>query len=240
MNCIIVDDEPLARKAIEILLKDTPQLSLTGAFNNAQTASAFMQGKTVDLVFLDIQMPGITGIEFAKTIPPQTLVIFTTAYSEYAIDSYEVDAVDFLVKPIETDRFTKAVNKAIAYHSLLLNEEKNSLETTEDDFFFVKSDRKYFKIHFDEILFIEGLKNYVVIQMDTQRVITKMTLKTISDYLPQKNFFRINKSYIVNTQKMTSFDNNDLFIRSYEIAIGSNYRDAFFEEFVSKLIKKCI
>jgi len=238
MNCIIVDDEPLARKAIEILLKDTPQLSLTETFNNAQTASVFMQENTVDLVFLDIQMPGITGIEFAKTIPLQTLVIFTTAYSEYAIDSYEVDAVDFLVKPIETERFTKAVNKASAYHSLLLNEEKNSLETTEDDFFFVKSDRKYFKIHFDEILFIEGLKNYVVIQMDTQRVITKMTLKTISDYLPPKNFFRINKSYIVNTQKITSFDNNDLFIRSYEIAIGNNYRGAFFEEFINKLVKK--
>jgi len=238
MNCIIVDDEPLARKAIEILLEDNPQLSLAGTFNNAQTASAFMRENTVDLVFLDIQMPGITGIEFAKTIPSQTLVIFTTAYSEYAIDSYEVDAVDFLVKPIETERFTKAVNKASAYHSLLLNEEKNSLETTEDDFFFVKSDRKYFKIHFDEILFIEGLKNYVVIQMDTQRVITKMTLKTISDYLPPKNFFRINKSYIVNTQKITSFDNNDLFIRSYEIAIGNNYRGAFFEEFINKLVKK--
>jgi len=238
MNCIIVDDEPLARKAIEILLKDTPELSLTGTFNNAQTASAFMQENTVDLVFLDIQMPGITGIEFAKTIPSQTLVIFTTAYSEYAIDSYEVDAIDFLVKPIETERFIKAVNKAITYHSLLLNEEKNNLETIEDDFFFVKSDRKYFKINFDEILFVEGLKNYAVIQMETQRIITKMTLKNISESLPQKKFLRINKSYIVNTQKITSFDNNDLFIQSYEIAIGSNYRDAFFEEFINKLVKK--
>lgn len=238
MNCIIVDDEPLAREAIEILLKDTPQLFLTGTFNNAQTASAFMQRNTVDLVFSDIQMPGITGIEFAKTIPSQTLVIFTTAYSEYAIDSYEVDAIDFLVKPIETERFTKAVNKAVAYHNLLLNEEKNNLETTEDDFFFVKSDKKYFKINFEEILFVEGLKNYVVIQMDSQHIITKMTLKSISDCLPSKNFLRINKSYIVNTQKITSFDNNDLFIQSYEIAIGNNYRDTFFEEFVNKLVKK--
>ena len=237
MNCIIVDDEPLARKAIEILLKDTPQLSLTGAFNNAPAASAFMQKNTVDLVLLDIQMPGITGIEFARTIPPQTLIIFTTAYSEYAIDSYEVDAVDFLVKPIEAERFTKAVNKAVIYHNLLLNEEKNNLETVEDDFFFVKSERKFFKINFDEILFVEGLKNYVVIQLDTRRIITKMTLKTISDYLPQKNFFRINKSYIVNTHKITSFDNNDLFIQSYEIGIGSNYRDSFFDEFVNKLAK---
>ena len=237
MNCIIVDDEPLAREAIEILLKETPQLSLIAAFNNAQSASVFMQDNKVDLIFLDIQMPGITGLEFAKTIPPHTLVIFTTAYSQYAIDSYEVDAVDFLVKPIETERFIKSVSKAIVYHTLLMSEEKNLLEITQDDFFFVKSERRYFKVNFDEILFIEGLKDYVIIQMNTQRIITKMTLKVISTFLPQKNFLRINKSFIVNTDKITSFDNNDVFIQSYEIAIGNSYRDAFFEEFVNKLIK---
>ena len=238
MNCIIVDDEPLAREAIEILLKETPQLSLIKTFNNAQSASAFMQENTVDLIFLDIQMPGITGLEFAKTIAPHTLVIFTTAYSEYAIDSYEVAAIDFLVKPIETERFIRAVNKAATYHNLLLSEEKNNLETTEDDFFFVKSERRYFKINFDEILFIEGLKDYIIIQTNTQRIITKMTLKIISTLLPQKNFFRINKSFIINTQKITSFDNNDVSIQSYEIAIGNNYRNSFFEEFINKLIKR--
>lgn len=238
MKCIIVDDEPLAREAIGLLLKETPQLTLVQTFNNALSASAFMRDNTVDLIFLDIQMPGITGLEFAKTIPPQTLVIFTTAYSEYAIDSYEVDAVDFLVKPIETERFVKATHKAIAYHTLLLNEEKNNLETAEDDFFFVKSERKYFKVNFDEILFVEGLKDYVIIQTTSQRIITKMTLKVISTFLPPKNFFRINKSYIINTQKITSFDNNDVFIQSYEIAIGNSYRTAFLEEFVNKLIKR--
>ena len=237
MNCIIVDDEPLAREAIEILLKETPQLSLTGRFSNAQSASDFMRDNTVDLVFLDIQMPGITGIEFAKTISPHTLVIFTTAYTEYAIDSYEVDAIDFLVKPIETIRFIKAVNKAITYHSLLMNEEKNHLEATEDEFFFVKSERRYFKINFEEILFIEGLKDYVIIQTNSQRIITKMTLKIITAFLSPKIFFRINKSFIINTQKITSFDNNDVFIQSYEIAIGNSYRDAFFEEFINKQIK---
>lgn len=236
MNCIIVDDEPLAREAIEILLKQTPQLSLVGTFNNAQSASDFMQSHTVDLVFLDIQMPGITGLEFAQTISHLTLVVFTTAYSDYAIDSYEVDAIDFLVKPIEPARFVRAVNKAVAYHSLLMNEEKNNLETTKDDFFFVKSDRRYFKINFDEVLFVEGLKDYVIIQTDTQRIITKMTLKSITTFLPAKNFFRINKSFIVNTEKITSFDNNDVFIKSYEIAVGSSYRMAFFDEFVSKRI----
>ena len=238
MNCIIIDDEPLAREAIEILLKETTQLSLINTFNNASSAAAFMNDNPVDLIFLDIQMPGTTGLEFAKTIPQQTLVIFTTAYSEFALDSYEVDAVDFHVKPIETARFIKAANKAIAYHNLLINEEKESLEPFEGDFFFVKSERRYFKINFDEILFIEGLKDYVIIQTNTQRIITKMTLKTIATLLPQKPFFRINKSYIVNTQKITSFNNNDIFIQSHEIAIGANFRDYFFNDFVSKLIKK--
>ena len=238
MNCIIVDDEPLAREAIEILLKETPQISLLKTFNNASSASAFIKDNTVDLIFLDIQMPGTTGLEFAKTIPSQTLVIFTTAYSEYALDSYEVDAVDFLIKPIETARFIKAVNKAETYHALLINEEKENIEPFEGDFFFVKSERRYFKINFDEILFIEGLKDYIIIRTDTQRIITKMTLKAISTLLPQKQFFRINKSHIVNTQKITSFDNNDIFIQSHEIAIGNNIRDIFFNDFVSKLIKK--
>lgn len=238
MNCIIVDDEPLAREAIQILLKETPQLSLIGTFNNARSASAFMAENTVDLIFLDIQMPGITGLEFAKTVSCHTLVIFTTAYAGYAVDSYEVDAVDFLVKPVELERFVKAVNKAVAYHSLLLNEEKDNLEATEDDFFFVKSERRYFKVNFDEILFVEGLKDYVIIQVGDQRIITKMTLKIISTFLPQKNFLRVNKSFIVNTQKINSFDNNDIFIQSYEIAIGNSYRDTFFEDFVNKLIKR--
>ena len=237
MNCIIVDDEPLAREAIEILLKETPQLSLINTFNNASSASAFIKDNPVDLIFLDIQMPGTTGLEFALTIPDQTLVIFTTAYSEYAIDSYEVDAVDFLVKPIETERFVKAVNKAMSYHSLLINEEKESLKPLEGESFFIKSERRYLKINFNEILFIEGLKDYIIIQTETQRIITKITLKTITTLLPKKQFFRINKSYIVNIQKITSFDNNDIFIQSHEIAIGSNFRDTFFKEFVSKLIK---
>ena len=238
MKCIIVDDEPLAREAIEILLKETPQLSIVNTFNNASSASAFIKDNPVDLIFLDIQMPGTTGLEFAKTIPDQTLVIFTTAYSEYAIDSYKVDAVDFLVKPIETERFVKAVNKAISYHNLLINEKKESLEPLEGESFFVKSERRYLKINFNEILFIEGLKDYIIIQTETQRIITKMTLKIIATLLPKKQFFRINKSYIVNIQKITSFDNNDISIQSHEIAIGSNFRDTFFKEFVNKLIKR--
>ena len=192
-----------------------------------------MQITNVDLIFLDIQMPGVNGIEFARSIPKHTLIIFTTAYSEYALDSYEVDAVDYLVKPIDAAKFRKAVDKAITYHSLLLDEDKKSVENVEDECIFVKSDRKYFKVNLKDILFIEGLKDYVIIQLDGQRIITRMNVKTIHDLLPKSIFLRINRSYIVNRNHIESFDNNDVFIKQHEIAIGNSYRDAFFEELLN-------
>ncbi len=234
MNCIIVDDEPLAREAIELLTGENTRLKLTGTFNNALSASRFMEDNPVDLVFLDIQMPGITGIEFARAIPRRTLVIFTTAYTEYALDSYEVGAIDYLVKPVEAERFQKAVEKAMIYHALLLQEEKENIEPIDNEFFFVKSDRRYFKVNFKDILFIEGLKDYVIIQLADQRIITRMNLKTTYELLPKKDFLRVNKSYIVNTNHIDSFDNNDIFIGNYEIAIGNTYRDSFFDTFMKR------
>ena len=238
MNCIIVDDEPLAREAIELLVKDITYLCLTGTFNNAASAAGFMEEHTVDLIFLDIQMPGITGIEFAKKISKRTLIIFTTAYSEYALDSYEVDAIDYLIKPVEPERFRKATDKALSYHSLLLQEEKENIEPAADDYFFVKSDRKYFKVNFEDILFVEGLKDYVILQLEEQRIITRMNLKAMYELLPKSLFLRVNKSYVVNTARIEAFDNNDIFIKTHEIAIGNSYRDSFFEEFVMRKKRK--
>ena len=160
--------------------------------------------------------------------------LYIAAYTEYALDSYEVDAVDYLVKPIEFERFQKAVNKAINYHALLVTGEKENIEEVENDYLFVKSERRYFKVNFEDILFIEGLKDYVILQLKDQRIITKMTLKAMQEQLPASLFFRINKSYIINTRHITSFDNNDVTIRSHEIAIGNSYRDDFFEKFVTK------
>lgn len=236
MRCIIVDDEPIAREGIKILVAEIAQLELLKSFNNAEDASVFITEVSVDLIFLDINMPGINGIEFARSIPKQTLIIFTTAYSQYALDSYEVDAIDYLVKPIDSAKFRKAVNKAIVYHSLLMNEEKESVELNEEGFIFVKSDRKYFKVNLHEILFVEGLKDYVIIQMEDRRIITRMTLKAIHELLPAQIFFRINKSYIINKTHIDSFDNNDVFINKYEIAIGNLYRDEFFQIFANKKI----
>lgn len=236
MNCIIIDDEPLAREAVELLIKEDSRLVLVGIFNNARSAAAFMKDNPIDLIFLDVQMPYINGIDFAKTISSNTLIVFTTAYSEYALDGFEVDAVDYLVKPIEINRFKRAVDKVISYHTLLLNVEKENVGETGDDFIFVKSERRFQKVLYKDILFVEGLKDYVVIQTDNKKIITKMSLKMMEELLPKNLYFRINRSYIVNLEQIESFDNNDVFIDNHEIAIGNNYRDTFFQIFASKKI----
>lgn len=234
MNCIIVDDEPLARRAIEILIEETGGLTLSGMFNSAASASHFMQDNKVDLIFLDIQMPKMTGLEFARSLSDTTLVIFTTAYTQYAVESYDIDAIDYLVKPIELPRFRKAVAKALSYHALLNAEKKENIETMEDDFMFIKSDRKYFKVEYKDILFIEGLKDYSIIQCEGQRLITRINLKNMFEELPVGNFYRVSKSYIINMSHIQAFDNNCVHIKGNEIMIGNNYRDDFFEKVLKR------
>jgi DNA-binding LytR/AlgR family response regulator len=237
MNCIIVDDEPLAREAIQILIDQTDDLDLIGSFNSPNAATNFLANNEVDLIFLDIQMPGINGIEFAKTIPNDTFVIFTTAFSEFATDSYEVDAIDYLIKPVKLERFQKGVDKAQSYYKLFnADYTNNNIENITDDYFFIKADRKIVKIHFNDILFIEGLKDYVVMHTENQKVITAMNIKTIHDQLPKNMFVRVSKSYIINAKKIDSVDNNTVYIEKNEIPIGNIYRDFFFNEFVTKKI----
>ena len=235
MKCIIVDDEPIARKGMEKLVHAVPALELLGSFENAEAAALFMIDHVVDLVFLDIQMPGINGMEFAPNIPKTTLVIFTTAFAEYALDSYELDAVDYLVRPIKAGRFEKAVEKAVNYHTMLLSEEENAnIEQVDSGFIFIKSDRRYFRVHFKDMLFIEGLKDYVIIQAENQRLITHMNLKTIHGLLPRHQFLRVNRSYILNKERIDSFTNNDVLIGEYEIGIGNHYRNEFFDELMKR------
>lgn len=237
MKCIIVDDEPLAREAIQMLIDQTENLDLAGTFNGPDSAGKFLADNSVDLIFLDIQMPGINGIEFARTIPKETFVIFTTAFSEFATESYEVDAIDYLIKPVKLERFQKGVEKVRTYMKLIKADyTKNNIEGITDDHFFVKADRKIFKIYFDKILFIEGLKDYVVIHTENQKVITAMNIKTIQDQLPKAIFVRVSKSYIINAKQIESVDNNTVYIGKNEIPIGNIYRDYFFNEFVTKKI----
>lgn len=230
MKYIIVDDEPIARRGIKKLAEQFDSLELIGNFENAEAAGMFMVSNQVDLVFLDIQMPGINGIDFAKQVSPSTLIIFTTAYTEFAVDSYEVDAIDYLLKPIKTDRFTKAVEKALSYHKILLSEkDKSQVEQVDNNFIFIKSERRYFKVDFKDILFIEALKDYVIIQTVKQRLITHLSLKAIYEMLPSMLFLKPNRSYIINKERIDSFSNNDIFIDKYEIGISNANRDLLFE-----------
>ncbi|KOS05309.1 transcriptional regulator [Flavobacterium akiainvivens] len=237
MRCIIIDDEPLAREAVEMLINKTNNLFLIGSFNSPETAKNFIENNIVELIFLDIKMAGINGIEFARTIQKETFVVFTTAYPEFATDSYEVDAIDYLIKPIKLQRFQKAVEKAYTYSKLFIADyANNNIEQVTDDFFFVKAERRIFKVYFKDILFIQGLKDYVVMHTENQKVITAMNIKTMHEQLPRDFFVRVSKSYIINAKHIDSVDNNTVYIGTNEIPIGNIYRDFFFDEFVTKKI----
>ncbi|MDP9955753.1 LytR/AlgR family response regulator transcription factor [Epilithonimonas hungarica] len=229
MNCIIIDDEPLARAEMRSLIKEVSEIKISGDFSNALTALDFLKTNDIDLIFLDIEMPLVTGLEFAEQLPKQSLIIFTTAYSQYALKSYELDAIDYLLKPIEKHRLEKAIRKAELYDQLLSQSTiKNTIESNTNDFLFIKSDRRFYKLNLDEIKFIEGLKDYVVIHTKTQKLITAMNLKTTHLKLPAEKFLRVSKSYVVNINFIDSFDNHNIYVDESEIPLGEVFRAEFF------------
>ena len=240
MNCIVVDDEPLARQGMEMNIASIASLQLLGSFSNALAASDFLRKEKVDLMFLDINMPELNGLDFLKSLRDAPLVIFTTAYPQYALESYELDAIDYLVKPIRIERFLKAVNKAENHLRLLQQEAGNSqVEKIEDDFVFIKADRKYFKIYFKDILYIEGLKDYVIIYTADNKIITSMNVKTIAAQLPSSIFARVSKSYIVNVLHITSFDNELVYIQNNEIPLGQSFKDDFISQYIDgKIVRR--
>lgn len=231
MNCIIIDDEPLAREELQALIKETSSIEILEKFSTALKALEFINNHQVDIIFLDIEMPLMNGLEFAKQVAENTLIIFTTAYPQYALKSYELDAIDYLLKPIDTRRLEKAIKKAVLYHELLSNN-KNTIESNTPEFLFIKADRRFHKIYFKNVLFIEGLKDYVIIHTKTQKLITAMNLKNIHQKLPIDVFFRVSKSYIVNLECIDSFDNHSLFINESEIPLGEVYKKSFFEKYL--------
>src|SRR5690554_7697808 len=199
MNCIIIDDEPLAREELQALLNEVSDIEIKAKFSSAIKALEFLQENEVDLIFLDIEMPLLNGLEFAMQIPEKTLIIFTTAYAQYALKSYEFDAVDYLLKPIDSSRLDKAVRKATLYSELLL-EQKNTLESNTAEFLFIKADRRYHKVYFKDIWFVEGLKDYVIIHTQNQKLITAMNLKNIHQKLPDNYFFRRSEEHTSELQ----------------------------------------
>jgi DNA-binding LytR/AlgR family response regulator len=239
LNTIIVDDEPLARDILETYIEQIPELNLIAKCSNALEANNELQSNKIDLMFLDIQMPQITGTDFLKSLNNPPMVVFTTAYPNYAIEGFELDALDYLLKPISLDRFMKAVNRALEMQQLLSGDTSETAEIVDnpngekDDFIFVKSDKKLIKIHYSEIIYIEGLKDYVIIRCKDSRVITLQTMKSLEAKMPSNIFKRIHRSYIVNLDEINALVGNMVEVtekgQTKNLPIGKNYKDDLLE-----------
>ena len=224
VKCLVVDDEPLAIKLIENHISKIEGLEVVSACNNALKAFEIINTQHIDLMFLDIKMPNITGIDFLKSLknPPKT--IFTTAFRDYAIESYDLEVVDYLLKPITFERFFKSIDRFLRERKevVVSTAEKNDLE----DFLLVKSGNKHHKIKIEEIIFIESLKDYVKIHtINDKRIVAKYKIGEIEEELKDKNFLRIHRSYIVNTSKISAFTMSDIEVNSVEIPIGASYKE---------------
>lgn len=237
INCVIIDDEPLARKGLKEYIADIDFLQLTGEFDSPVAAIPMFGREEVHLLFLDIQMPKITGLDFFKTLPHPPPVIFTTAFPQHALEGFELNALDYLVKPISFDRFLKAAMRAKEFYEV---RQKNTVEaTTAPGYFFIKADNKLVKIFFDDILFAEALQNYVVIHTAEKKYITYLTFKSVEDYLPADKFIRTHKSYIVAAARIDSIEANDIRIGSHHIPISRNLKDEVMERLLNgKFLKR--
>ena len=224
ITCIIVDDEPLAVKLLESFVAKTPQLQLLASFTDSVEALSFLRDHPVQLVFMDIQMPDMNGMELSHMLPECTKVIFTTAFKEYAFESYEVSAIDFLLKPIRYNKFIAAVEKAEQWFS----HQKETPSTPKT--MFIRVDGELRQINFDNILFVEGMKDYVRFHVEGERLplTTHMTMKAVEDALPAEDFMRINRSYIVRLDKIRTVDRNlCAYIGNEIIRVTEAYREAF-------------
>ena len=224
MKCIAVDDEPLALALLQDNISQVPTLELVASCSTAMEALVVLNKQEVDLIFLDIQMPGLTGFQLLQSLSVRPMVILITAYEKYALEGFNLDVIDYLVKPVPFERFLKACNKAIDFYRLKKNvpSESNPLP----DYFFVNAEYGLVKIVFSEIRLIEGLKDYLKIHLgDNKPLIIRMSMKSIEEKLPQGKFFRIHKSYIISLSQITSIRRNSVFLGDLELPLSDLYKD---------------
>ena len=222
INCAIIDDEPLAAGLLKSYAEKTPFLSLIGTYGSALEAMKELRENPAQLLFLDIQMPELSGIEFAKILPAETKIIFTTAFQQYAIEGYKVNALDYLLKPISYEDFLRAANKALDYYTVTQKQQTYA----QDRFMYVKSDYKLIRVSLDDILYVEGLKDYVRIYLaDGQKIMSLMNMKKFEEYLPHPEFLRTHRSYIVHMSKAQSVDRFRIVFGSEYIPISDSYKE---------------
>lgn len=229
MTCIIVDDEPLAREGLEMKVQKMGFLTLLGMFPGGLAANEFLATNQADLMFLDIQMPDLSGLDLLRSLKNPPLVIYTTAFSEYALDGFELDVVDYLLKPIDFQRFMKATNKAHEIWKRQNLEDAPSIS----DFIYIRADRQFIKVFYKDIRYIEGMKNYAMVHTITEKHMTAISLQQIIEQLPPLQFARINKSYIINIDFVHHISPESIIIdRGKELPFGKVFQDTFIERFV--------
>lgn len=226
VSCLIVDDEPLALDLLESYVKRTPFLELVGRCANAFEAMEVLANQAVDLIFLDIQMPDLSGVAFSRTLKPGLKIVFTTAFEQYALDGFKVDALDYLLKPFNYEEFLKAANKASEWFQLLDAQKQKSAPLP---YLFVKSEYKLVKIDLSEVLYFEGLKDYVKINLEghNKPILSLMSLKSLEEGLPPEQFMRVHRSFIVNLEKIESVERSRIIIQQFAIVIAEQYREKF-------------
>lgn len=236
IKCLIIDDEPLAQRVVEKFIEDIPTLELVGKCKNAIEAMQFLGEKEADLMFLDVNMPKLSGTNFLKTLKNPPFVILTTAYSEYAIEGYELDVIDFLIKPFSFERFLKAINKVHERLHEKYKDKNNPLAPVafiaenrrpEEEYIFVKSNKKSYKINYSDLYYVEALGDYIKIYTSEKVIITYSSMKGIEAALPAGKFMRIHKSFIINISKIKTIEGNEVEIMNRKLPIGSNYKQDF-------------
>lgn len=225
LNCAIIDDEPLAADLLASYARKMPELNLIGVYDSAVKAMTVLRNNPVDLLFIDIQMPELSGLEFASILPKETKIVFTTAFDQYAIEGYKVNAVDYLLKPISFDKFVLSVNKVVELFKTI-NKQKL---LSEEKFIYIKSEYKLVKVMLDKILYVEGLKDYIKIYLSEGRkpVMSLMNMKTLEETLPRPPFLRVHRSFIVNMAMADMIDRGRIVVGSSLIPVSESYKELF-------------
>jgi DNA-binding LytR/AlgR family response regulator len=236
LNCLIVDDEPIARKGMAEYVKEVDFLNLVCVCEHAVKASSILNSQKIDLLLLDIHMPRLSGIEFLKTLTNPPMVILVTAYPEYALEGYELDVVDYLVKPVSWERFIKAVQKA--HDFFLLKHKAESTSPTPTDYFFIKCDHKFEKVNYRDVLYIEAMQNYCIIHTIERKMITYITLSSLENQLPADRFLKVHKSYLVSIEKINSLNGQEIIIGRSRIPVSRNLKEEVFAKIMGNNLYK--
>ena len=223
LNCLIIDDEPIARKGLEEHVQEIEFLNCIASCENALKASTYLNEQKIDLLYLDIHMPKVTGIDFLKSLKNPPLTILTTAYSDYALEGYTLDVIDYLVKPITFERFLKASQKAMEFFQLKTNAANYSASRA--DYFFVRCDRKFEKVFFRDVSYVEGLQNYAVIHLHDRKLITYITLTSLENQLPKDEFLKVHKSFLISVPHVKAIEGDEIIIGDARIPISRNLRE---------------